>query len=207
MHNRTVTHRGSAIRASLLLLMPVLLCAAPPANAPKAKTEFLFHAVVPLGVDGFKFRDAHQTMFLLVTAFNSQFEGLRRIVDRGQRKVVDAGGAPVSWYPESVTFRITASTRLKLIDVDEWPATTAGLDMNRYLLGLRFRVRVFHGLNQRVLRPQAVQMIGMPADVSYDERIYRATFRLEKIPVSDRVVFEVLSPRGERLSRFHLDLE
>lgn len=199
-------HGGSAIRAWLFLLLPALLCAAPPANIPSVKTEFLFHSVVPLGVDGFKFRDAHQTMFLLATASNPQFEGWRRVVDRGHRKVVDAQGATVAWYPESMAFRVTASTRLKLFDVDQWPAT-AGQDMNRYLLGLRFQVRIFHGLMERVLRPDAVQMIGMPADVSYDERIYRATFRLGKIPVTDRVVFEVLSPRGERLSRFHLDLE
>lgn len=206
MHNRTVTHCGSAIRAWLLLLLPALLWAAAPANVPSAQTEFLFHSVVPLGADGFQFRDAHRTMYLLATAYNPQFEGLRRIVERGRRRVLDAGGAPVAWYPESVAFRVTASTRLKLLDVDQWP-TTAGQDMNRYLLGLRFQVRIFHGLIQRVLRPDAVQMIGMPADVSYDERVYRATFRLGKVPVTDRVVLEVLSPRGERLSRFHLDLQ
>jgi hypothetical protein len=198
-------HGGSAIRAFLLLLLPALLCAAPRSGAPTT-TEYVFHSVVPLGAEGFKFRDAHETMFLLATAANPRFEGWRRIVDHGRRQLVDANGAPVLAYPDTVTFRITASTRLKLLDVDQWPET-AGQDLNRYLLGLRFRVRVFHGLSQRVLQPDSVQLIGMPSTVSYDERIYRATFHLGGLPMTDRLVLEVLSPKGERLSRFHLDLQ
>lgn len=195
-----------AIRAFLLLLIPALLCAAPRGGPPAVTTEYVFHSVVPLGADGFKFRDARETMFLLATAANPQFEGCRRIVDHGRRKLVDAKGAPVLAYPDIISFRITASTRLKLLDVDQWPET-AGQPLNRYLLGLRFRLRIFHGLSERVLQPDSVQQIGMPAEVSYDERIYRATFHLGQVPMADRIVLEVISPRGERLSRFHLDLQ
>ena len=49
-------------------------------------------------------------------------------------------------------------------------------------------------------------MIGVPADVAYDERVYRISFSGQKIPVSDRCILEVLSPTGERLTRFHFDL-
>ena len=46
----------------------------------------------------------------------------------------------------------------------------------------------------------------MPAEVSYDERIYRIRFNLGRIPIDDRIVLEVFSPTGERLSKFHVDL-
>jgi hypothetical protein len=40
----------------------------------------------------------------------------------------------------------------------------------------------------------------------YDERIYRIGFDMGKIPIQDRVVMEVLTPTGQRLCKFHLDL-
>jgi hypothetical protein len=49
-------------------------------------------------------------------------------------------------------------------------------------------------------------MIGVPADVPYDERVYRINFALDKLPITDRCVLEVLSPTGERLTKFHFDL-
>jgi hypothetical protein len=42
--------------------------------------------------------------------------------------------------------------------------------------------------------------------VPYNERIYRIGFDLGKVPIDDRVVMEVISPTGERLCKFHLDL-
>jgi hypothetical protein len=51
-----------------------------------------------------------------------------------------------------------------------------------------------------------VKLVGMPMDVPYDERIYRVSFDLGEVPLADRIVLEVLSPREERLTRFHLDM-
>ena len=46
----------------------------------------------------------------------------------------------------------------------------------------------------------------MPPDIPYDERVYQISFDIGRIPITDRVVLEVLSPSGERLCKFHLDL-
>jgi hypothetical protein len=51
-----------------------------------------------------------------------------------------------------------------------------------------------------------VSVVGVPLDVSYDERIYRVAFDLGDVSMGERIVLEVLSPEGERLTRFHLDM-
>jgi hypothetical protein len=61
-------------------------------------------------------------------------------------------------------------------------------------------------LQMREIQPDSVEMIGVPADIAYDERIYRVRFNVDQLPVTDRCVLEVLLPDGERLTRFHFDL-
>jgi hypothetical protein len=75
-----------------------------------------------------------------------------------------------------------------------------------FLLKLKFSLKVYDGMEMRLIEPESVQMIGVPSDVPYDERVYRIGFNLDQIPVTDRFVLEVLSPEGERLTRFHFDL-
>jgi hypothetical protein len=79
-------------------------------------------------------------------------------------------------------------------------------NLNAYLLNLRFELKVFAGLRKRELQPLAVKLIGVPADLPYDERIYRVSFELPNIPVEERIVLNVMTPSGECLSKFHLDL-
>ena len=173
---------------------------------PRTVLEMAFHEVVPLGVDGIRLRDARQTMFLVASARDAKFEGLQRVLQDGRRRLLDGDGNRVLFFPETLQFRVTASTRLKLVDVPQWQVR-AGQDVNDYLLKLRFQLRIFRGLQQRIVKPATVEMVGMPAEVSYDERIYRVSFAVGQLPMWDRVVLEVISPSGERLSRFHLDLE
>jgi hypothetical protein len=67
-------------------------------------------------------------------------------------------------------------------------------------------VSIFHGIDKRDVEPDSVEEIGMPQDVSYDERVYRIGFDIGRtVPVDDRIVLEVLSPEGERMGRFHLE--
>ena len=79
-------------------------------------------------------------------------------------------------------------------------------NVSDYLLRLQFRVKIFRALQVTVLQPKLVKLVGIPGDVSYDERIYRVSFDLGEVPVADRIVLEVLSPAGHRLTRFHLDM-
>jgi hypothetical protein len=73
------------------------------------------------------------------------------------------------------------------------------------MLGLRFRLKIFkRHPRHRTREPKVVSVIGVPADVPYDERVYRVSFKLDRIPLKHRIVLE-LSPGGERISKFHLE--
>jgi hypothetical protein len=47
-----------------------------------------------------------------------------------------------------------------------------------------------------------VTLIGVPAEIAYDERVFRVSFDVGQIPVSDRVILEVTSPEGEGVTHF-----
>jgi hypothetical protein len=164
-----------------------------------------YQARVPLGWESFKVRSSGICFYLLGTVESPKLQGWQKITVKDRSQLLDASGQPVRVYPEELQFRITASAREKLLE--NQPFTIAStIPMNDYLLHLRFRLKVFHGVEERTLRPASVEAIGMPADVSYDERIYRIRFNLGRIPIDDRIVLEVFAPSGERLSKFHVDL-
>jgi hypothetical protein len=178
-----------------------------PAASISTPVDWEFHSVVPLGAEALQLPPSDRMFVLFATAESPDFEGMRRYVQGENRILTDRGGSPVRYFPASVSFRVTATARHPMADTGEAPfALQHKYEFDDLLLHLRFRARVFHGLNVQMLQPIAVQLIGVPADVPYDERIYRVEFILRDIPAEDRIVLEVLSPDGERLSKFHLEL-
>jgi hypothetical protein len=167
--------------------------------------EYVYHSLIPLGSETFAVRPWDAVMTVLASAENPRFEGWRRLIHGERHRLVNASGEAVRLYPERVEFRITTGTRTTLTDAEPFPLHTS-LSENDYLLNLRFRVKIFHGLRQKIVDPESTEMIGVPADIPYDERIYRVAFDLDQVPMDDRVVLEVLAPSGERLCKFHLDL-
>lgn len=164
-----------------------------------------YQARIPLGWESFKVSSSGICFYLLGTVESPKFEGWRKVTINDRSRLFDASGQPVRTYPEELQFRITASTHEKMLD--NQPFTIASsVPINDYLLHLRFRLKIFHGVESRIMRPASVEPIGMPEDVSYDERIYRVRFHLGHIPIDDRIVLEVFSPTGDRLSKFHVDL-
>jgi len=165
-----------------------------------------YHSIVPLGAEGFDIQGANRKIYLLASAENGSFEGMRR-VKRGARRLILAGdGTPLRSYPRFLHFRVTATARGN----ENLGAQTSPIppvsDLNSYILKLGFRVKIFHALDYTLLEPQSVDLVGMPADVPYDERIFRLTFELDNMPLEDRLVLEILTPEGNRLCKFHLEL-
>lgn len=201
----------TASRCLTILGLVLSLAMSGTASGPNPKPSGLryeFHTVVPLGIDALELQPAGKTVYLMASAESAQFEGLVRSEENGKVTVTGPDGAPVEDFPESLDFRVTASgKRHKLPDGDAEPfpvAADTGLD--DYLLGFQFRLLVFDGIEGRVLEPDAVRLIGVPADVPYDERIYRVTFDLGKLSLQNRLVLEVMDPDGNRISKFHLDV-
>jgi len=169
-----------------------------------------FHAAVPLGAERIDLRPGDRELFILATAESPVFEGWR--VTEGEhgsdRSLVSADGTRVRFYPQHVDFRLTATAmRPKLLTIDSYATLRLTPDqINDYILGLRFRLLIFHGLDIARVEPDSVRMIGMPADVQYDERTWLASFYTpRRVSTDDHIVLEVLSPMGYRVCKFHLD--
>jgi hypothetical protein len=161
---------------------------------------------IPLGIESFRLEPAGSSFYLLASVENPEFDGLYRRGDRNQRaRLFDANDKPVLFYPSRLQFRLTASSREKLID-DHPFDTRAKIALDDLITKLQFRVKVFHALEYRYIKPTYIENVGVPKEVPYNERIYRIGFDLGKVPIDDRVVMEVISPTGERLCKFHLDL-
>lgn len=195
-------------RSLTILGLGLLLAAAGVASGPAPKSTPLrydFHSVVPLGIDALELQPARTTVYLLASAESSAFEGLQRVEHDGRVAVFGSDGQPVERFPEVIDFRLTASARKRNLveERDRYPVKTQQ-GLNDYLLGLKFRLQVYHGLEGRTLEPESVRLIGMPADVPYDERIYRMSFHLGQVPLEDRMVLEVFAADGRRVSKFPL---
>lgn len=191
----------------------MLLWFAVPSRAAGGKTvppsllwECEFHSVLPLGSEMFRLEGLKDPVMLLATAVSPELDGWKRVNQGGSRFVFAADGSQVQTYPRQVQFRVSASAMGRAPAGYELLVVKSPTPLNDFLLDLRFRLKIFHGLHAREVEPAHVHMVGVPADVPYNERIYRLTFELPPVPVQDRMVLEVLSPQGERVARFHFEL-
>jgi hypothetical protein len=119
--------------------------------------------------------------------------------------MVTAQGEALREFPRHFSFRVTATLRKTLIDGPDRTLTT-GEEPLEFLLKLGFRLKVYDGLETQELAPSSVSLIGVPADVNYDERVFRISFDVGSIPVTDRMILQVLSPDGQELTHFPFGL-
>jgi hypothetical protein len=173
------------------------------------REELQLHQVVPLGNETFMVYPGRHTLYLMASAENPQFEGWKVVSVNGRRQLQDAHGNAVRFFPRDLSFRVSAiATRPGMLaEVQQPLGLEIGSPLNEYLLNLKFRLKIFRGLKVTALEPASVELIGVPADVPEEERVYRVNFQLHDVPTQDRVVLEVLSPEGERVCKFHLDLQ
>lgn len=173
-----------------------------------SESERSYHSQVPLGAERIDLRPSKRTLFLLATAESPSFEGWHGPEDG--HLLFTSTGSKVQTYPEQIRFRLTATAmRPDLLTLADSYGTLSISDsaINAYLLNLRFRMIIFHGIEQSYVPPQYVRLIGMPAEINYDERIFEMGFALPPhVSIYDRVVLEVLSSTGYRVCKFHLDL-
>lgn len=173
-------------------------------DAPYQRT---FRAAVPLGAERIDLSSG-KTMYLLVTAESPRFEGMRALDNGSTKALLRADGSRVQFFPKHIEFRITVTAmRPDLLTIDSYGRLNLSpSEINSYLLNLGFRMLIFHGLEITRVTPESNQLIGMPADVNYDERVFQIGFDLpHAVSTDDRIVLEVLSPAGSRLCKFHLD--
>jgi len=174
--------------------------------------EFVFHSVVPLGVEAIVLQPAKTRIALLATAECPGLEGVRRVFWQQESgdggvggKVYGKNGKQMTYFPRRISFRVTATAREKLVELEPFDVPS-NMGLNQYLLGITFNLRAYHGITARDLKPTRIQMIGPPATVPYDARSFLVHFDLDKVRIEDRLVLELWSPDGQRLAKFHLEL-
>lgn len=202
-HSRTIR----CVAAIWLFVATVLVATAQVPNSDSPNQVFWMRTPLPLGAEQINLKPSGQHLLVLACIEDQKFDRLQVSRVRKSPFVIDAAGNVWKNYPDEVTFRVTATAMdIGAMQVDTENINESG-NLNSFLLGLRFRLRSFRGLHMTELRPSSVKLIGVPADVPYQERVFRVSFETGEFPVDDRLVMEVLSPKGQLLSRFHLELE
>jgi hypothetical protein len=197
---------GTAIRSTVLYAGLCLLAAslAGAQLAPRGATTISgpgLHATTPAGYSVIQLNPSGALVSLLALIECPELEGAQHVSEGLNATIVSAEGVPMEHFPRHFSFRVTASLRKTVLDPPEYTVVT-GEEPRQFLLKLGFRLKIYDGLNMREVEPKTVTLIGVPADISYDERVFRLTFDVGELPLSDRLVLEALSPEGERLAHF-----
>ena len=170
------------------------------------RSETRFAAYSNLGSESLLLRPAKRPISLMATLESKDLERIRVITTEDFRQVLRyEDGSPVKNYPDEIAVRFSAGMKTVLEDSHPFEIYTP-LTPQQFVDSLHFRLKIFHGIDYRVVDPASVQVLGVPMDVPYDERILRIKFRLDHVPVEDRMVLEILDAAGERVTKFHIQL-
>jgi hypothetical protein len=156
---------------------------------------------MPAGYDVVVLKPSGANLSMMGLIECPELEGAQSIAEGANKKLVSADGDTIRHFPRRFGFRITASLRKMLMD-----RPVASVDVSdephELLLNLKFRIRAYNGLENHQIVPESVEMIGMPADVPYDERVYRINVNNVDLPITARLVVEIRTPQGELLTHF-----
>jgi hypothetical protein len=173
--------------------------------AQSGLTNVRFSAVMPLGSDSILLRPANHRLNMLLSVECPEFAGMTTRGEGRDRTVVDSDGDTVEHYPSDMDFRFTIGSRTSTDELEPNEFQTKA-SIDHFQSNLHFRLKVFHGTHAKTYEPVDVKMLGVPADIPYDERIYHFSFKLNNVPVEDRMMLEVLDEDGNRVGKFHLQL-
>jgi len=187
------------ILSGLLLIVASFALIAAARTTPKQTSGM--HSNMPAGYDVLVLKPSKAVLSLIGLIECPELEGAQHVADGLHKKLVSAEGETIKKFPQRFSFRITASLRKVFI---EGPNTSVEVpdDPQELLLKLKFRIRAYNGLEVQEIEPQSVEMIGMPADVPYDERVYRINVDAANLPITDRLVVEIYSPQDQLLTHF-----
>jgi hypothetical protein len=194
--------RGTAVYR---LLCMFFCCSLVAAAGTLLKSGPGLHSAMPAGYDVVVLKPANVNLSIMGLIECPELEGAQHVAAGLKSSVLAADGGRMKQFPHRFSFRITASLRKIVLD---GPANAIQVadDPGELLLKLKFRVKAYHGLEAREITPESVEMIGIPADIPYDERVYRVGVNVGDMPVTDRFVIEVLTPEGEVITHFPFTL-
>jgi hypothetical protein len=186
-------------RSGVLAIIAAFGLAAIAGNAPHGGNGL--HPNIPAGYDVVVLKPSGANLSLMGLIECPELEGAQSASEGTHKRLVSADGDTIRHFPQRFSFRITASLRKTLIDRPV-AAVDVSDEPHELLLYLKFRIRAYNGLEAHEITPESVEMIGMPADVPYDERVYRINLNNVDLPITARLVVEILTPQGELITHF-----
>jgi hypothetical protein len=165
----------------------------------------VYRGATPAGYNVIQLKPSGALVAILGLFECPRLNGAQHVNQGAESRVVLADGASLNRFPQHFSVRVTASLRKTLVEAPEFTVAT-DKSPEEFLLGLKFRMQAFDGLDHHVVLPKSVAMIGMPAQVPYDERVYKLDFDVGDRPITSRFLLQVYSPRGEPIGRFTFGL-
>ncbi len=164
-----------------------------------------YAAVMSLGSDSILLQPTKQRLNMLLTVECPEMEKIIVRGDGPSRTATYDDGSTVKFYPQNLSFRFTIGQRTATDDSTPNDVDTKAT-LDHFQSNLHFRLKVFHGTHARTYEPTETTMLGIPADIPSDERIYHFSFKVKNVSVDDRMMLEVLDEQGNRVSKFHLQI-
>lgn len=155
--------------------------------------------------DCVKLSKTGEILNFLATWIAPELKNLERVSDGRRSYVQTIDGERVTQYPEKMTLRISVGNKTKVEGTTPLELESA-YSAEELAKNLHFRLRVYNGLEYRQIEPVSAKIIGVPADLPYDERIYLVEFLLDKVPLENRLMIEVLDPHNTRVTRFSISM-
>jgi len=179
-----------------------MLCMFTLVTAQTRPTVRRYLATMPLDNELIELMPSKQKLTMMVTWDCPEIEGWELVtMPDGHKFVRDVEGREVEHYPRRVRFRFTIGSKTQLQGRSPLPYDTE-LKADQLASTLHFRLKQFHEIEARDFTPVLEEIIGVPADIPYDERIYRMEFEIPKIPITDRFALEVIDAKGNRVAKF-----
>jgi hypothetical protein len=146
-----------------------------------------------------------ETLTILGTWIAPELAKYEKVGSSKGTYIRSADGERLTHYPEKMKLRITIGNKTTLNQQKPFEYDT-DLTAEELAKQAHFRLRIYKGLEYRMVEPESVKMIGMPNDVPYNERIYMVDFPLKNVPIEDRLMIEVLDPHNQRLAKFTISM-
>jgi len=171
-------------------------------SAAPQTTQHRFLARMPLDSEIIQLMPAKEKLTMLLTWDCRELENWQLFKSANKALVKDAQGNEVRYYPRELRFRFTISGETKY-RLQRTPLEyETKLDREQFIKQLTFRLKRFKDLEMTDFIPVRAEMIGVPAELPYYERIYSIVFKVPNIPIEDRFALEVLDAEGNRVAKF-----
>jgi len=197
---RRDTKLADALRRVTLRFIVAATCLAGTVVPQTMRHRFL--ARMPLDSELIQLMPAKQSYTMMLTWDCRELENWQMLRSADKTVIRDADGNEVKFYPRELRFRFTISGDTKFKLQRKPLAYDTDLDPAEFINQLSFRLKRFKGLEMTDFDPVRAEIIGVPPEIPYSERIYTIVFKIPQTPIEDRFALEVMDTEGNRVAKF-----